>query len=48
MDLYDQGRYFTADFAVEERTTGTVIGAGRLERYVPPKPPVPSGEAETM
>ena len=47
MDLYDQGRYITTAFTVEERTTGTVIGAGRLEGYVPPKPPVPSGEVET-
>ena len=48
MDLYDQGRYFTAAFTVEERTTGTIIGAGSLEGYVPPKPPVSSGEVETM
>ncbi|KAL2051895.1 hypothetical protein ABVK25_007810 [Lepraria finkii] len=48
MDLYDQGRYFTAAFTVEERTTGMIIGAGSLEGYVPPKPPVSSGEVETM
>ena len=38
LDLWDQGRYLNVAFTVEERTTKTIIGVGRLEEYVPPKP----------
>ncbi|KAL2045180.1 hypothetical protein N7G274_002261 [Stereocaulon virgatum] len=38
LDLVDQKRYLNVAFTVEERTTKTLIGVGRLEEYVTPKP----------